>query len=232
VLVLVCAKVDKRIKLFATAKKRGYLHELAPPKNVEAWLRGEASRRGTNIRPAALTRLADAVGSDLSRLSLSLEQLALYAGDRAVEVDDVEDLIADTRERTVFELTDAIGAGDLRRALGTVASLFEQRQSPIGLVIMLARQLRQLGLCHVAIGRRLPRGETARLVGVPPFIVDKLLAQARRYRPRAVAEGLIRLSEADRALKGQAPMMKTLGRAAGERVILEQLVTELIALRR
>ena len=229
VVVFAFAKIDKRVKFATVAKKLGYLHELTVPKQLERWVETEAKARGVAVEARARARLVEAVGDDLARLSLSLDQLALYAGDRPVAFDDVEDLIADTREHTVFELIDAIGAQDAPAALAAVAALFDQRQSPIGVVVMLGRQLRQLALCHRAMEARLPKAEAARLVGVPPFILDKLFSQARRVPPAAVARGIVRVSETDQALKGQSLAMKTLGRQLGERVAVERLVTGLIA---
>jgi DNA polymerase-3 subunit delta len=229
VLLAVAAKADKRMKFFAAAKKQGYLMELAPPRNVTAWVREEASRRRVRIAPAAAARLADVVGRDLARLALAVEQLALYAGDRPVTADDVDDLVADTRERTVFELTDAIGEGDRRRALTALAALFEQRQSPIGVVLMLARHVRQLAIASSALRDRLSKADVARELGLPPFIADKLVAQARRFAPEALDRALARLAETDFQLKGGAPMIKTLGRELGERVLLDRLVGELLA---
>jgi DNA polymerase-3 subunit delta len=230
VLVAVAAKVDKRLKFFTVAKKKGYLHQLDAPRNLGAWIRQEAAARGASMRPRACDRLADVVGRDLSRIALAIDQLALYAGDRPIEVDDVDDLIADTRERSVFELTDAIGEGNLARSLAAVAALCEQRQSAIGVVIMLARHMRQLGLCHVAMSERRPKSEMARLVGAPPFVVDKLIRQARRYGPPAIAAALGKLHRADRGLKGMEAANRTLGRELAERVLLERLVSELVGL--
>ena len=69
----------------------------------EAEVLGQVRRAYDAARSAGTTnRLIDTVGNDLSRLSLAVEQLGLYAGDRPVTSDDVDDLIADTRERSVF----------------------------------------------------------------------------------------------------------------------------------
>jgi DNA polymerase-3 subunit delta len=232
VLVATAQKVDKRIKFYATAKKKKFLHELAPPRNATPWLRDEARRRGVDITPAAVTRLADVVGNGLARLALSLDQLALYAGGRKVDVDDVDDLVAETRERTVFELTDAIGQGDRQRALVALGALLDQRQSSIGVVMMLARHVRQLALAQAGLDKRLPKGELGKLLGVPPFVVDKLATQARRFQPVALDRAIRRLAEADFALKGGRPMLKTLGRDLGDRVVLDRLVAELLVMSR
>jgi DNA polymerase III subunit delta len=230
VLVAVAGKVDKRVKFFATAVKRKLLHELAPPRELTGWIKSEAGTRRIAIAPDACARLADVVGKDLARVALALDQLALYAGDRTIEAEDVDDLVADTRERSVFELTDAIGKGDIAAALAAVAALCEQRQSAIGVVVMVARFMRQLALCQVAQARRLPKEQAAQLVGAPPFAVQKLMSQARRYDQPGLARAARRLTEADQSLKGMDDTIKILGRQLGERVVLDRLVTELIGL--
>lgn len=233
VLVVTGEKVDRRIKFWAQAKKKKVLHDLSAPRRVGGWIRDEVGARGVKMSSAAQKRLAEVVGSDLARLSLSIDQLALYAGGRQVEVDDVDDLVAQTRERTVFELTDAIGAGHAPRAHAAVAALCDQRQSTIGVVMMLARHIRQLAQCHEVLADtrgQASRSEIAKRVGVPPFVADKLATQARRYSPRALAKALGKLSEADRTLKGQIQTVRTLGRGLGERVVLDRLVRDLIGL--
>jgi DNA polymerase-3 subunit delta len=241
VLVALASKLDKRLKVFAAASKKGYLHVLEAPRQLGPWLRAEAQQQGVKFEGAAASRLLDAVGDDLSRLANAIEQLGLYAKGRAVTAADVDELIADTRERSVFELTDAIGAADRVRALAAVASLCDQRESAVGVVVMLARHVRQLSLLHALRAQNAPRGEWASRIGVPPFVIDKLLAQARSFAPAALASATRRLAEADRALKGDitldsrdatftGPQMKALGRDLGERVILERVVDGIVQL--
>lgn len=248
VIVGLVTKVDKRLKLYAQLSKKGFLHVLEAPRQVAPWVRNEAQAKGVRIDPQAINRLIDTVGNDLSRLSLSLEQLGLYAGDRPVSSDDVDDLIADTRERSVFELTDAIGAADRPRAIAAVSSLCDQRESAVGVVVMLARHIRQLSMLHHMRATNVPRPQWGAAIGVPPFVVDKLAAQARSYTPEALALATQRLASVDRALKGDitltgrpdafgagglawtGPQMKALGRELGERVMLEQVVDGIVAL--
>jgi DNA polymerase-3 subunit delta len=234
VVVALTSKLDKRLSIFKAAAKHGYLHVLEAPRNAQGWIRAEAEARGVALEPHAMTRLQDTVGNDLSRLALVIEQLGLYAVGRGVTADDVDDLIADTRERTVFELTDAIGAGDTGAALAAISALCDQRDSAIGVIAMLARFVRQLALVHVHRGRG--KGELAPLLGVPPFVVDKLATQARRYPPDHLLRATRLLAAADRAIKGDptvagrftGPQVKALGRDLAERVIMERLVVEMV----
>jgi len=240
VIVAVTSKVDKRLKLYSQLAKKGFLHVLDAPRTqaLPGWINAEAKQLGVKLEPAAVSRLVDAVGSDLSRLVLAIEQLGLYAKDRPVTSDDVDELIADTRERSVFELTDAIGAADRGRALAAVASLCDQRESAVGVVVMLARHVRQMALVHSLRSSGAPRAAWASRLGVPPFIVDKIAGQARSYSPAALAAATRTLAMADRALKGDitlidtlftGPQIKALGRELGERVILERVVDDIVA---
>lgn len=242
VVVAVASKIDKRVKLWAQLSKKGFLHTLEAPRQLAPWVRAEAQAYGVKMDPPAVNRLIDAVGGDLSRLSLAVEQLGLYAGRRAVTSDDVDDLVADTRERSVFELTDAIGAADRSRALAAVASLCDQRESAVGVVVMLARHIRQLSLVHALRKQSVSRAEWGQKLGVPPFVVDKLIAQARSYHPGALARATQQLAAADRALKGDqtllssqgdpftGPQVKALGKELAERVILERVVDGIVQL--
>ena len=252
VIVGLVTKVDKRLKLYAQLSKKGFLHVLDAPRQIAPWVRNEAQAKGVRIDPQAINRLIETVGNDLSRLSLSLEQLSLFVAglgeDRPISSDDVDDLIADTRERSVFELTDAIGAADRPRAIAAVSSLCDQRESAVGVVVMLARHIRQLSLLHHMRATNVPRPQWGSAIGVPPFVVDKLAAQARSYSPEALAVATQRLATVDRALKGDitltarpdaygaggmawsGPQMKALGRELGERVMLEQVVDGIVAL--
>lgn len=241
VVVCVASKIDKRQKLWGTLAKKGALHVLEAPRQLAPWLRAEAKQQGVALEPAAITRLLDAVGDDLSRLALTVEQLGLYAAGRPVTSDDVDELIADTRERTVFELIDAIGAADRGRALAAVTSLCDQRESAVGVVVMLARFMRQMALTYSLRDNHVPRGSWASALGVPPFIVDKIMAQARHYSPQALSLATQRLANADRALKGDitltstlggftGPQVKALGKDLAERVMLERVVDGIVEL--
>jgi DNA polymerase-3 subunit delta len=228
VLVLVCGKIDGRLKFFATAKKKGFVHELTVPRQLAGWIVDEARRAGARIDPMAARRLEDVVGKDLSRLAQAVEQLALFAGEgQTISSEHVDALIADTSERTVFQLNDAVGQGDRPGALRAVAKLFEQRESAVGVVIMLARHVRQLALYQELAAARAPAAEIARVCGVPPFVIDKSLApQSRRFTAPALGKALRLVAQADRDLKGPVKA------ALGEEVVLTRLVEKLCELGR
>lgn len=236
VLVALSSKFDGRMKFYKWLDKKKIGHKLSAPSKMEPWIAEEADRQGAVMERDAIKRLAEVIGKDLARISLAIEQLGLFAGDRPVTADDVDDLIADTRERSVFELTNAIRAGNRVQAAAAVASLCEQRQSPIGVTVMLARHMRMIGLCFAARERGLRQDhEIAKFLGMNPkrpWAAKQYMSESRHYTAVDIGTALAAISMADRELKGQTPTVKILGRELGDQVILDRLVTRIIDLRK
>jgi DNA polymerase-3 subunit delta len=203
-LVLVGDKVDVRLRAFQALKKRGALHVFAPLRDqaLAGWLRAEAKARKISLAPEAAQSLAMLAGPDLGRLSQALEQLALYVGgERAINVDDVEDLVAETREHGIFELGKAIGSGDVPRALALLANMLKNREPALRIQFMIARQLRQIWRAKELGASGASRGDIAAAVGINPYFLDDVLVPARRMSRAALERAFERLYQADLGLK-------------------------------
>lgn len=202
-LLLLAEKVDVRFKAFQALRKRGYLHVFAPlrDREVPGWIRTEARNRKIAIGSDAAEALATATGPDLGRLAQVLDQLALYAGGEPISVAHVEALVAETRQRGIFELTKAIGAGNVAGALGLLANMLRNREPALRIQYMLARHLRQVWRAKELAAAGAPRGEIASSVGISPYFLDDILVPAKRMTRGALANAFERLFEADVGLK-------------------------------
>src|ERR1700677_4431911 len=96
------------------------LVELARVDEADAvrWLIATADSRGMKFDPDAARELADALGADMMLISSELEKLMLYAFDRKrITLGNVETMVLAAKQRSLYELTDAITARDKPRAL-------------------------------------------------------------------------------------------------------------------
>ena len=203
-LVLLAEKVDGRLRAFLALRKAGFLHEFARLKDRDLgpFIAREAKTRGLAIDSDAAEALANAAGPDLGRLMQALEQLEIYAGKAGrISRAQIEELVPESRERNVFELTKAIGTGDTRRALQLVTNMLRNREPPLRIQAMLLRQLRQTWRAKELMAANLPRAEMAAAVGLPPFFLDDVLVPARRLSVAALRRSFERLYQADRAFK-------------------------------
>jgi DNA polymerase-3 subunit delta len=174
----------------------------------------------------AARELADALGSDLMLMASELEKLLLYTGERGrITLGDVETMVLGAKQRSLYELTDAISAKDRPRALALLQGLLNAsdggEESAIGHLYMLARTFRQMLVIleknvrdSRAIWQALWQG-----FRMPPFAADDLIRQARRYKSRRELTRALRLiARADLELRSSPP---------DKRLVLERLVLAL-----
>jgi DNA polymerase-3 subunit delta len=204
------------------------LVELARVDEADAvrWLVATADSRGMKFDADAARELADALGADMMLISSELEKLMLYAFDRKrITLGDVETMVLAAKQRSLYELTDAISARDKPRALALLHGLLNAsdggEDSAIGHLYMLARTFRQMVVIleknvrdSRAIWQALWQG-----FRMPPFAAEDLIRQARRYGSRRELTQMLRMiAHADLELRSSPP---------DKRLVLERLVMEL-----
>src|SRR5881397_2896361 len=89
--------------------------ELARVEEGEAvrWIGEYCTTRDVKIEPDGARELVDALGGDMMMISNELEKLILYAGDKKrITLGDVETMVLAAKQRSLYELTDAISAKD------------------------------------------------------------------------------------------------------------------------
>jgi DNA polymerase-3 subunit delta len=202
--------------------------ELARVDEADAlrWIAAEAKRREVTIEADAARELADALGADMMLIAQEVEKLVLFVGPKKlVTLGDVETMVLAAKQRSLYELTDAISAKDRARALSLLHGLLNAsdggEDSAIGHLYMLARTFRQMLVIleknvrdSRAIWQALWQG-----FRMPPFAAEDVIRQARRYKSRRELTRALRLiARADLELRSQPP---------DKRLVLERLVLDL-----
>jgi len=190
------------------------------------WTVAKAHEAGLQMETDAARELVDALGADMMLVASELEKLLLYtAGRGRITLGDVETMVLSAKQRTLYELTDAISARDRVRALALLQGLLNSsdagEDAAIGHLYMLARTFRQMLVIleknvrdSRAIWQALWQG-----FRMPPFAADDLIRQARRYKSRRELTRALRLvARADLELRSSPP---------DKRLVLERLVYEL-----
>src|ERR1700716_3530753 len=201
--------------------------ELARVEESEAvrWIGEYGATRDVKIDADAARELVDALGGDMMMVSNELEKLMLYVGEKKrITLGDVETMVLAAKQRSLYELTDAISAKDRVRALeilDAILSSGDGDEAAIGHIYMLAKTFRQM-LVIVERNVRDQRMLWAALwqgFRVPPFAADDIIKQARRYKSKRELTRAIRLvAKTDLALRSNPP---------SKRMMLEKLVLDL-----
>jgi DNA polymerase-3 subunit delta len=202
--------------------------ELARVDDTDAmrWVSTTAQEQATKIDPDAVRELVDALGADMMLIASELEKLLLFSYGRGrITLGDVETMVLSAKQRSLYELTDAISAKDRPRALALLHGLLNSseagEEAAIGHLYMLARTFRQMLVIleknvrdSRAIWQALWQG-----FRMPPFAADDLIRQARRYKSRRDLTRALRLiARADLELRSSPP---------DKRLVLERLIYDL-----
>jgi DNA polymerase III subunit delta len=190
------------------------------------WVATAAQEQQTRIEPDAVRELVDALGADMMLIASELEKLLLFTYGRGkITLGDVETMVLSAKQRSLYELTDAISAKDRPRALALLHGLLNSseagEEAAIGHLYMLARTFRQMLVIleknvrdSRAIWQALWQG-----FRMPPFAADDLIRQARRYKSRRDLTRALRLiARADLELRSSPP---------DKRLVLERLIYDL-----
>ncbi len=204
-LVLVASKIDGRSRFMQAASKNqaSAIIECKPlyANQIPSWINMEIWRQGKRISQDAARYLADIVGQDLGQVSQAIERLTLFIGSRpAIDIKDVEESIAETTQRSIFELTDAIGRKNLKRAIGVLANLIEFGTAPVLILNMIARHFRILTRAR-EIEKRATSAEMASYLGVNPFFAKEYLEQCKLFSHSELKGNFGTLARCDRELK-------------------------------
>jgi DNA polymerase III subunit delta len=201
--------------------------ELARVEEGEAvrWISDYCASRDVKIESDGARELVDALGGGMMMISNELEKLMLYVGEKKrITLGDVETMVLAAKQRSLYELTDAISSKDRVRSLQVLDAILssgEGEEAAIGHIYMLAKTFRQM-LVILERNVRDQRMLWAALwqgFRVPPFAADDIIKQARRYKSRRELTRAIRLvAKADLALRSN-PVSK--------RMVLERLVIDL-----
>jgi DNA polymerase-3 subunit delta len=111
------------------------------PNEWAQWIGARLASRGVQATPDAAALLAERVEGNLLAAAQEIDKLVVLAGDRRVDADAMESLVADSARFDAFKLTDAAFAGDGGRALRILGGLHAEGEELIPLMGWLVNQL-------------------------------------------------------------------------------------------
>lgn len=197
-------KLDERKKIVKTLREQNAVVDCLTPgaDDLHAWMRRQAEELGFRIEPEAVEYVLLNTEPNLQLLRRELEKLAVYAGaGGTVTREDAAQVTVRSVEQNVFEMIDEMVAGRTGRATAMLNELIRQREEPVKIVALLARQFRLLLQSKELSERGVPPQAMAAQLGVPPFVARRVAQQAARYSFPQLSAMLERIAELDYRMK-------------------------------
>jgi DNA polymerase III subunit delta len=162
-LVMRFSSLPSNQRIYKAIDKVGQIISCNPPKNVAGWIVSRAaSSHKLAITPDAAELLADLIGAVLGRIDNELAKLALAAPSGKITAEEIGQSVAFQRQREMWDLTNALAAGDAAQALARWRQLIQSDSSAE------FRAVTWLGIWLENVGKALAmlkRGESTFAIG-------------------------------------------------------------------
>ncbi len=205
-ILVMCYKyktLDKRKKLAKEIAKTGVLFESKKlyENQVPDWIKRVLAGKGYTITPKAAQMLVEFLGNDLSKVNNELEklQLILNAGGQ-ITPQLIEENIGISKDFNNFELQNAIGERDMKKAFAIVQYFSQNpKNNPIVVTIgLLYGFFSKLLKYHALSNKR----DASRMLGINPYFIKDYQTAARNFPMKKVSASIAAIREVDMKSKG------------------------------
>lgn len=202
VLLLIMPEADKRSRLFKAAS-RHVIAEFAPLEGgaLTSWIVKILKGFSKEITSQDAAFIAEYADNSLQSLHNELVKLAGYCADKKVTRKDILESVTPGRDYNIFKIADHILDRDSKKALELYGQLLSQRESPIYILGIISRQIRNLLMLKSLEGKGMSRNDIARLTEIKEFMVDRLVKKCSGISRERLKASLDILLETDEKIK-------------------------------
>lgn len=183
-MLFVESEVDKRSRMYKAVKKIGYAAEMTRQDSAQLakWAAGLLAKEGKKITGSTMELLLSKTGDDMENIRSELDKLVSYTLGRDVITDQDVEMICTTQvTNKIFDMVTAISSRKTKQAMELYEDLLILREPPMRILFLIARQFNQLLLVKDMGEKGIGKAEMASRLKLPPFVVGKMLPQARAF---------------------------------------------------
>lgn len=185
---------DKRLALYKKLiKEKSQEFKPLEPYQLRSWIKKAVEAQEAQIEPAAIDLLIKYCGNDLWKLKNEISKLTAYSDPStsfrtgkplAISDKQIELLVKPKIEAKIFDLVDAFGEKNPRKAHQELAKLLEKDEAELYIFTMIVRQFRNLLIIKDLINDQAISSKPyaiSKASGLHPYVVQKTVIQARNF---------------------------------------------------
>jgi DNA polymerase-3 subunit delta len=167
------------------------------------WIQNKVKKYNSSMEAGAAEHLISLTGQDLWRIDQELNKLSSYCEGRSIDKQSIDDLVVPTIEANIFNLTDALGAKDHRKAIRNLHQSMAAGENLRQTFYMIVRQFRlflQVG-GYLSNYPNTSPANVASSLKIHPFVARNTVAQLKHFKFNELKSAYERLLEIDVGLK-------------------------------
>lgn len=197
-------KPDARTRLAAAVKEYGSVvkFQRQEQNDLVDWIRRRFRALDHDIDTQDAQYLIFLCGDLMNGLISEIGKIGTYAKGRRVTREEIDAVAIPQLDAVVFQMTDAIAGGNFDKAASILGDLLRMQETPIMLLAVMGRQLRQLYSARLAMEQRKGAPWVAQLWGMRSgYPAEKLMDSARRFSLPWCRKAVVRCAQTDLAMK-------------------------------
>lgn len=201
---LIQYKADARTKLAGVVKAKGSVvaFNRQGQNDLVDWISRRFRALDHDIGTDDAKYLMFLCGDLMTGLISEIGKIGAYSKNHRVTRTDIDAVATPQLDAVVFQMTDAIAAGNFDKAGSVLGDLFHMQEPPIKLLAVLGKQLRQLYSARLAIEHRKGTSYLMERWGMRnSYPAEKLMNAARKFSLPWCRRAVIRCGEVDLAMK-------------------------------
>ena len=182
--IFVEEEIDKRNKLYKAVKSKGYIAELSTQDagTLKRWVAGLVRKEQKQISESVIVYFLDKVGTDMENIQGELEKVFCYALERdTITKEDIDAVCVTQITNHIFEMVDAVAAGNQQKALDLYYELLALKEPPMRILFLLSSQFQRLMIVKSMTNQGFGNKEIALKAGCPEWAVRKYQSQSRAF---------------------------------------------------
>lgn len=203
-ILFVESEVDKRNRLYKKVKDLGYAAEMTRQNasQLAAWAGKILAKEGKKITGRTMELFLSKTGDDMENIQMELEKVISYTMGKDVVTDqDVEEICTVRVTNKIFDMVSAIVNRKTKAAMDLYEDLLTLKEPPMRILFLIARQFNQIIQVKELMGQGMDRGSIASKLKLQPFVVGKVMPQARGFSREQILSYVNLCVDAEEAVK-------------------------------
>ena len=201
VLVFCETDVDKRSKLYKQVKNLYTVIECDYPGDEALVELLKEQNKDMKITNEDLRYFAQNMPQSMSYALGEFRKLRDYAGDKEISRKEIDEVCVFSLEQRVFTLIKEMTQKNTTQALKIYKTMMDSKESPIGVLVLIARQYRVMMQVKYLLKAHTPVKQIASEVGLPFFVAKETAEQTESFSFKQLETILSLCLESDVAIK-------------------------------
>lgn len=197
-------KPDKRLKkLWEAISQNAAIVEFAKQSDRElcAWTVRHFRSYGKEIDGRLADYLVFLTGSSMTTLAREIEKIAAYSQADSIVKADIDEIVEPVLTAAVFEITDALSAGNFASAMNKLHEVLRMQEDPFSVLGAIAAQFRRIRAAKVLLSEGRNAQDLSSMTGVQGSYANRLMNAAAALPPEFWSKAVLLCEETDFRIK-------------------------------